>query len=68
MQRAAQLGAKNDGRHNAATAEVLAELVALADRRAIEVPVTATYPLERVADAFAQLEGRHVRGKTALVP
>jgi NADPH2:quinone reductase len=68
MQRAAQIGAKTDGRHNAATPEVLAELVALAASGAVEVPVTATYPLDRVADAFAALEGRHARGKIALVP
>jgi NADPH:quinone reductase-like Zn-dependent oxidoreductase len=68
MDRAAQIGAKTDGRHNAATPEVLAELVALAAAGAVEVPVTSTYPLDRVADAFAQLEGRHARGKIALVP
>jgi len=32
------------------------------------VPIAATYPLERVADAYAQLEQRHTRGKIILVP
>lgn len=68
MDRAAQIGAKTDGRHNAATPEILAELVTLAASGVLEVPVTATYPLERVADAFAELERRHVRGKIALIP
>ena len=35
---------------------------------AIEIPIAATYPLERVADAFAEMEQRHTRGKIVLIP
>jgi D-arabinose 1-dehydrogenase-like Zn-dependent alcohol dehydrogenase len=32
------------------------------------VPIAATYPLERVKDAFAELEQGHTRGKIVLIP
>jgi NADPH:quinone reductase-like Zn-dependent oxidoreductase len=35
---------------------------------AIEIPIAATYRLERVVDAFAELEQRHTRGKIVLIP
>jgi NADPH:quinone reductase-like Zn-dependent oxidoreductase len=35
---------------------------------AIEFDVAATYPLDRVADAFAELEQRHTHGKIVLLP
>jgi NADPH:quinone reductase-like Zn-dependent oxidoreductase len=35
---------------------------------AIEVPIAATYPLDRVREAFEQLEQRHTRGKIVLIP
>ncbi|HTF11156.1 MAG TPA: zinc-binding dehydrogenase, partial [Asanoa sp.] len=34
----------------------------------VEIPIAATYPLDRVADAFAELEQRHTRGKIVLIP
>jgi len=34
----------------------------------VEIPIAATYPLDRVADAFEELEHRHTRGKIVLVP
>ena len=40
----------------------------LAANGVIEIPIAATYPLENVADAFAELERRHTRGKIVLVP
>ncbi|MEV6794415.1 zinc-binding dehydrogenase [Streptomyces sp. NPDC051320] len=43
----------------------MAELVA-SDR--IEIPIAATYPLDRARDAFAALEERHTRGKITLIP
>ena len=42
----------------------MADLVASG---AIDIPIAATYPLDRVADAFEQLEQRHTRGKIVLV-
>ena len=43
----------------------MAELVASGQ---IEVPIAATYPLERVKDAYDELEKRHTRGKIVLIP
>jgi NADPH2:quinone reductase len=34
----------------------------------LELPIAATYPLEQVTDAFAELERRHSFGKIVLVP
>lgn len=68
MERAAEIGAKTDGRHNATSHEVLVELVELVASGAVELPIAATYPLERVADAFAVLDRRHTRGKIVLIP
>ncbi len=53
---------------NAEVPAVLKELADLAASRALEVPVAATYPLERVVDAFEELERRHTLGKIVLLP
>ncbi|MFF3332993.1 NADP-dependent oxidoreductase [Streptomyces sp. NPDC002888] len=68
MQRAAEIGARTDGRHNATAREILVELADLVASGAVEIPIAATYPLDRVADAFAELEQRHTHGKIVLVP
>lgn len=68
MERAAEIGARTDGRHNATAREILVELVDLVASGAVEIPIAATYPLDRVADAFAELEQRHTRSKIVLVP
>jgi len=47
---------------------VLSELADLLTSRAIELPIAATYPLDRVADAFEQLERRPTLGKIVLLP
>lgn len=50
------------------SAEVLGEIVTrLADGR-LELPIEATYPLDKVQDAFTQLEHRRTRGKIVLLP
>ena len=66
--KAQELGTKADGSVTASTTDVLTEMADLVASGAIEVPIAATYPLERVADAFAELEKRHTRGKIVLVP
>jgi NADPH:quinone reductase len=43
-------------------------VAALVASGTIEIPIAATYPLERVADAFEELERRHTRGKIVLIP
>ena len=67
-QKAAEIGAKVEGSGNASTTEVLAEMAELVASGQIEVPIAATYPLERVRDAYAELEQRHTRGKIVLIP
>jgi NADPH:quinone reductase-like Zn-dependent oxidoreductase len=61
-------GAKSDGSAAAASAGTLAHLAALVDAGELEVPVAAVYPLERVRDAFRELEEGHPLGKIVLVP
>jgi NADPH:quinone reductase-like Zn-dependent oxidoreductase len=67
-QAAAQIGARTYGEGAAACAVVLGELARLAARGELEVPVARTYPLERVRDAFRELEQRHTHGKIVLRP
>ncbi len=66
---AVELGVRMDGA-GAVTAprEVLTELADLLASGDIELPITATYPLDRVVDAFTHLERRHTLGKIALLP
>jgi NADPH2:quinone reductase len=68
FQKAQELGTKSEGSVSASTQDVLTEMAHLVASGAIEIPIAATYPLERVADAFAQLEQRHTHGKIVLVP
>jgi NADPH:quinone reductase-like Zn-dependent oxidoreductase len=50
-----------------ASREVLAELASMVADGSLEVPVAATYPLDRVQDAFRELERGHTRGKIVLL-
>lgn len=68
FEKAQELGVKADGSGTASTPEVLTEMAGLVASGAIEIPIAATYPLDRVADAFEELERRHTRGKIVLVP
>jgi len=65
---AAAVGAKAEGSAAAASAEILAELAGLAASGRLEVPITATYPLDQVREAYVELEQRHTRGKIVLIP
>jgi NADPH2:quinone reductase len=67
-QKAQEVGAKTEGSGDASTTEVLSEMAGLVASGQIEIPIAATYPLERVRDAFAELEQRHTRGKIVLIP
>ena len=53
---------------DASTREVLAEMANLVATGALDFEVAAAYPLDRVADAFEELERRHTRGKIVLLP
>lgn len=66
--KAGEVGAKTEGSTDASTPEVLAEIAELIANGAIDFDVAATYPLDRVADAFEELEKRHTHGKIVLLP
>ena len=66
--KALEVGAKSEGSVNASTREVLSEMAQLVTSGQIEIPIAATYPLEEVRDAFAELEERHTHGKIVLIP
>jgi NADPH2:quinone reductase len=68
FQKAAEVGAKTEGSAEASTPEVLTEMANLVDTGAIDFDVAATFPLDRVADAFEELEKRHTHGKIVLLP
>jgi NADPH:quinone reductase-like Zn-dependent oxidoreductase len=61
-------GVKSEGNAAAGTAEVLAELAALIDKGALELPIAKVYPLAEVREAYRELERRHTRGKIVLRP
>ncbi len=65
---AAEVGAKTDGSMAATSTDVLAEMAELVASGRIVVPIAATFPLEKVGDAFAEVEQRHTLGKVVLIP
>ncbi|MFE2416300.1 NADP-dependent oxidoreductase [Streptomyces hokutonensis] len=68
FQKAQELGTKSAGSDGASTREVLTEMAGHVAAGRIEIPIAATYPLDRVRDAYAELEQRHTRGKIVLIP
>ncbi len=68
FQKAGEVGAKTEGSADASTTEVLTEMADLIVTGAIDFEVAATYPLDRIADAYEELEKRHTRGKIVLLP
>ena len=68
FQKAKELGAKTEGSGDASTTEVLGEMAQLVASGQIEIPIAATYPLDKVQDAYADIEKRHTRGKIVLIP
>jgi NADPH:quinone reductase-like Zn-dependent oxidoreductase len=65
---AAKYGVKTEGSHEAATADVLAQLAGLLAAGRLEIPIANVYPLAEVRDAYRELEQRHTRGKIVLEP
>jgi NADPH:quinone reductase-like Zn-dependent oxidoreductase len=65
---AAKYGVKAEGSHEAATADVLAQLAGLVAAGRLEIPIARVYPLAQVRDAYRELEQRHTRGKIVLEP
>jgi NADPH:quinone reductase len=68
FQKAAEVGAKTEGSAEASTPAVLSEIADLIVSGAIDFDVAATYPLNRVADAYEELEQWHTHGKIVLLP
>ena len=60
-------GVKAAGNAAGASADVLAELAALIAAGELEVPVTATFPLSQVRDAYLRLAQGHLLGKIVLL-
>lgn len=65
---AAKYGVRTEGNAEGGTAAVLAELAALVEKGALEVPIARVYPLEEVQAAFRELSARHTHGKIVLRP
>ena len=66
--KAGEVGAKTEGSAESSTPEVLTEMADLVATGTIDFEIADTYPLDRVADAFEELEKRHTRGKIVLLP
>jgi len=65
---AKEYGTQAAGSGDATTTEVLGEMAELLASGQIELPIAATFPLEKVKDAYDELEQRHTRGKIVLIP
>lgn len=63
-----RLGIHNLGSSQVVSPEVLAEVAQLVADGRVEIPIAATYPLDRVRDAYEDLARRHTRGKIVLHP
>jgi NADPH:quinone reductase len=68
FEKAAEVGAKSEGSGEASTPAVLQEVADLIVAGDVDFDVAATYPLDRVVDAFEELAKRHTHGKIVLLP
>ena len=64
----AKYGVKTDGNAAGASAEVIGELASMVDRGLLEIPIANVYPLDKVQDAYRELEQGHTLGKIVLRP
>ena len=65
---AGQHGARTAGNAQAANTSDLAEVVTRLANGRLDLPIAATYPLDQVRTADAELERRHTCGKIVLIP
>ncbi len=65
---AGKYGAKTEASLAGSSPEVLGELARLIDEGKLEIPIADVYPLDRVRDAYTELEQRHTLGKIVLRP
>ena len=68
FEKAVEVGAKTEGSAEASTTAVLSDIAGLITTGAVDFDIAATYPLDRVVDAYAELEQRHTHGKIVLLP
>ena len=61
----ARYGVNAEGNAAASTARVLAELAGLIATGELELPIAATFPLDRVQDAYLRLAEGHVLGRSS---
>ena len=64
----ARYGVKAEGNTAGASASALAELAGLIADGELDVPIAATFPLDRVQDAYRRLAEGHLLGKIVLLP
>jgi NADPH:quinone reductase-like Zn-dependent oxidoreductase len=64
----ARYGVKAEGNAAGASASALAELAGLIANGELDVPIAATFPLDRVQDAYRRLAEGHILGKIVLLP
>jgi NADPH:quinone reductase-like Zn-dependent oxidoreductase len=62
-----EYGVKSEGNAAGASAATLEELARLIAAGELEVPIAATYPLDQVREAYAELAKGHTRGKIVLL-
>ncbi len=65
---AQKYGVKTDGNEEGAKAEVLSELAEMIATGRLEIPIAKVYQLDKVRDAYRELEQDHTHGKIVLVP
>lgn len=58
---------KTDGSAVAANATVLNELAGMVNDGSVQIPIAKTYPLNKVKEAYQELEQRHAQGKIVLI-
>jgi NADPH:quinone reductase-like Zn-dependent oxidoreductase len=58
---------KTDGNSKGGNAEVLGKIADMVGKGDVEVPIAKTYPLNRVKQAYKELEKHHTHGKIVLV-
>jgi NADPH:quinone reductase-like Zn-dependent oxidoreductase len=63
-----RFGVKGEGNAAGSSASVLAELAELIAAGELELPIAATFPLDRVQDAYRRLAEGHILGKIVLLP
>ena len=65
---AQEFGTRAQGSADGTSVQVLAEMADLVATGQVELSIAATYPLDQVREAYAELDKRHTRGKIVLIP